>query len=477
MASSVIVIGGGFSGLACATLLAERGVKVTLLEGRQMLGGRAFSYPDPDNGEVVDNGQHLFMSCYFETIRFLERIGTRDLLHFQPRLKVSFLDASHGKSQLACLPLPAPLHLMSGLLGLSHLSFADRFRARHVWNALKDPVWNETTLDQITVEQWLVRLRQSPRARTQFWDLIAIACLNEEASRAAALSFAAVLRQAFFGGPLDSRLGYSTVGLSRLYTEAAQRYIESHGGEVRLKTPVERMVIDKNQVREILLRGGDALIAESYVSTLPPQNLVRLFSENYLNETPYFGNCRKLTNAPIISVNLWFESPIVSDALIGFLNTQTHWLFNKASLLKKEKVSPGYVSLVISGAHAFMSWDKTDILSLCLEEIRRLVPTSRGVSLKHARVAVEANATLSPVPGTQVFRPTTESPLRNLALAGDWVRTGLPATIESAVLSGHQAAAFLLDEEITEDPRRMGGVPVRSRVFSMPKQPAGGLIV
>src|SRR5882724_7063273 len=82
-ASSVIVIGGGFAGLSAATALAQQGLQVTVLEGRQVLGGRAYSFPDPKTGDSVDNGQHLFMGCYRETIQFLNRIKCLDRLKFQ----------------------------------------------------------------------------------------------------------------------------------------------------------------------------------------------------------------------------------------------------------------------------------------------------------------------------------------------------------------------------------------------------------
>src|SRR5689334_80268 len=107
----VIVIGGGFAGLSAATALAEQGVSVTVLEGRQVLGGRAYSFVDAKTGDSVDNGQHLFMGCYTETLKFLERISCLNRLEFQQSLSVSFVGAAGRRSLLRCLPLPAPFHL------------------------------------------------------------------------------------------------------------------------------------------------------------------------------------------------------------------------------------------------------------------------------------------------------------------------------------------------------------------------------
>src|ERR1041385_4319009 len=118
---NVIVIGGGFAGLSAATALAEQGCRVTLLEGRQVLGGRAYSFTDQKMGDSVDNGQHLFMGCYRETQSFLERIGSLDQLVFQPNLTVEFRGDRGRRGKLACWPLPSPWHLLSGMLRLKTL--------------------------------------------------------------------------------------------------------------------------------------------------------------------------------------------------------------------------------------------------------------------------------------------------------------------------------------------------------------------
>src|SRR5665213_3442608 len=118
MSPHVIVIGGGFAGLSAATALAEQGYKVTVLEGRQVLGGRAYSFVDPKTGDSVDNGQHLFMGCYRETLQFLHRIESLDKLKFQTSLSVRFMGSGNRRAKLQCLPLPPPWHLYSGLLRL-----------------------------------------------------------------------------------------------------------------------------------------------------------------------------------------------------------------------------------------------------------------------------------------------------------------------------------------------------------------------
>ena len=243
MSKKVIVIGGGFAGLSAAASLASQGFGVTVLEGRQVLGGRAYSFKDPQTGDSVDNGQHLFMGCYRETQAFLERINALEHLRFQTNLSVDFVGDRHSPSgpNFSAGRCPLRFHLFSGLLGLSTLSWADRFRLLYVQRALKQALRNPQIVEHLTVEEWLKQCRQSERARRHLWDLIAIATLNEDPSIASAAPFVTVLAQAFFERRQASRLGLSSVGLSDLYVQAAQIFIKNHGGEVWHQSPVAEL--------------------------------------------------------------------------------------------------------------------------------------------------------------------------------------------------------------------------------------------
>ena len=194
-----VIIGGGFAGLSAATALAEKGHAVTVVEGRQILGGRAFSFTDPESGDSIDNGQHLMMGCYHQTIQFLLRIGTLNKMVFQKNLSIPFAGPRGRRAKLRCLPLQAPWHLYSGLARLSTLSLADRWRLRHVEIALKKNT-PEAELDKITVDEWLTSLHQSPRAKRHLWDLITVATLNEDAKIASAAPLVTVLEAGFIRG-------------------------------------------------------------------------------------------------------------------------------------------------------------------------------------------------------------------------------------------------------------------------------------
>ena len=447
----VIVIGGGFAGLSAATALAEQRIPVTVLEGRQNLGGRAYSFVDPQTGDSVDNGQHLFMGCYRDTIKFLRRIGSLERLKFQSSLSVKFAGSGGRRAALKCLPLPAPWHLLSGLLRLKTLSWADRWRLQYVRAALRKPVSVED-LDRLTVDQWLTQCRQSDRAKRHLWDLIAIACLNEESRVASAAPFVTVLRRAFFDDPSASCLALADVGLSDLYVRDAVAHIQKAGGEVRAKCPVQRVLVRDGEVKGVLLRDGTRLEADAVISAVPAWVLLKLVPDEVQEKETYFQPLKKLAYAPIVSIHLWFDQKITDDLFTGLLDTHIQWLFNRSRIHRDAKTKAGYVSLVISGAHDFVEWPDPRILSLALEELRRLFPQAREAVLLRSLIIRESQATLSPKVGGEALRPGYESPIKNFWVAGDWTKTGLPATIESACVSGHACADLIKRHHSAEQP-------------------------
>ena len=443
MSQSTLILGGGLAGLSAATALAERGIPVTVIEGRQILGGRAFSFKDIQSGDAIDNGQHILMGCYTETIRFLERVKTLHRLAFQRSLSVPFAGPRGRRAKLQCLPLKAPWHLYSGIARLSTLSLGDRWRLRYVEQALRD-AGPHSGLDDITVDDWLTQLHQSDSAKRHFWDLITIATLNEDPKVAAAEPLVTVLKQAFFGDATASRIALAKVGLSDLYVPESVAMIEQVGGKVLTKSPIERLEIRDNRVTGVVLRDGRRIAADRVISTVPPHAFLKLLPPERVAQDPYFSRIAELRYAPIISIHLWFDREITDYQFVGLLDTTIQWLFNRSKI--DEKASKGHLSLVISGAHAYDEWPEKKILTLALEELRRLFPEADHAVLLRSRVIKEHTATLSPGVGVEKLRPAHTSPIANLFVGGDWSKTGLPATIESACLSGHSCADLLMKE-------------------------------
>lgn len=437
----VVVIGGGFAGLSCAVALAGRGVRVTLLEARRTLGGRAGSFTDETSGETVDNGQHLFMACYRDTIRFLTAIGTRDRLRFQPRLTVDYLEAGRH-SRLACPRLAAPWHLLAGVLVLKGPSAADRLAllraAPELSRLRRDGAGIPARLSEISVTAWLDRMGQPAGIRRWLWHPVAIATLNESPDAAPASLLAAVLKEGFLGDASSSGLGVATVGLSDLYTAAASGFLERHGGRVRLAAPVTRLHARGGRVEAVEIRDGERLDADAVVAAIPPAALERL-------EAPVAGLDRFATS-PILSVNLWLDRPVSEIADFEFaclIGGRVQWLFNRERILGGRA---GHLAAVISAARDHVGRSNDELASLAEQDIRASLPSSRSFRVVRSMVVRERTATFSATVATEPLRPGPITPWGNLLLAGDWTWRGLPATIETAVRSGHRCADLLTGE-------------------------------
>lgn len=451
MPAHVVVLGGGFAGLRAAVALADAGIRVTVLEARNSLGGRARSFTDPATGEVVDNGQHLFLAGYHRTLAFLDRLGTRQHLLFQDRLKVSFAQPGGGISTLDCPPAPAPWHLFLGMLLLGGIPMQEKLKLRRVWRELNsgenhrgpdperaDPKRFDPSLLE-TVEQWLSRLGQGEQIRSTFWHPLTLAAINEQPEVACAVGLKRVLRTLMMEPWPNARLGMAAVGLSDLYAAASRRIIEEKGGAVWVNSPAAQLEIEAGRVKGVRLANGSTLAADAVVSALPPRALSRIVPEPVKQRDPALRNLGCFASSPIISVNLWLDRPVVRDPFIGLIGARFQWLFNKPAILRAgEKAN--YLSLILSAAGRFIDEPNEVLVKIAWEDLTGCLPQAQQARVLRSQVVREREATVSLTVGAEQCRPGPRAGIENLFLAGDWTATGLPATIESAVASGEAAA-------------------------------------
>lgn len=431
-----IIIGGGTAGLAAAVSLAGRNKQVLLLERRQHLGGRTYSFRDETTGDVVDNGQHLMMGCYTETLRYLRTIGSSDLVSLQPRLHIPFADVATGRrSELRSGFLPAPLHVFTGLLRLSSLSLKDRLLLSRVGvELLWRPPWKEYALSEMTVDYWLSGLGQSEMARKHLWDVIAIGSLNDNPGIVSALPFFRVLRAAFLGKRSNASLLIPNAGLSEIFVDPARTFIEARGGEIRLGTAVDTVSRNGRSASGVVLSSGEEVAARSVIVAVPHYAAVDILPDKEITQP-----ISRLETSPIITINLWFDREVMQEQLIALLNGRVQWVFNRSQLVGS--ASPGQcLSCIISGARYHLDREKSELIAQAIEDLTAVLPAVADASLLHALVIKEVRATFSPRPGSDALRPETETSIDNLFLSGDWTKTGYPATIEGAILSGHRAA-------------------------------------
>jgi squalene-associated FAD-dependent desaturase len=435
MSSHVLIIGGGLAGLAAATVLAPRGLRVTLLESRGRLGGRASSFTDAASGQLLDTCQHVSMGCCTNLAHFCRTVGIAHLLKPQPCLY--FMTPDRRISRFRADPWPAPLHLATSFLGAHYLTFGEKLRVAYGLASLKrspdngDPPF----LD------WLTRHRQTPRTIDRFWGVVLTSALNEVPQRIG-LRYA---RKVFVDGFLRHRRGFEVevpgVPLGRLYGDELQSWLEQHEVHLRLNGAAKILRLAGQHVQAVQLRDGDTLAADWYLAAVPFDRLLDLLPAEIVATHPYFRNLRQLETSPITSVHLWYDQPVMRLPHIVLIDCVGQWIFNRGATAPGEH----YLQVVVSAARQFRGLGHDEVQECVAAEIARLFPAATRAALRRARVVTEHAATFSAVPGVDQWRPAQASPLGNLFVAGDWTATGWPATMEGAVRSGYLAAERLLE--------------------------------
>ncbi len=436
-----MVVGAGFAGVAAATALAERGARVLVLETRQRPGGRAYSWTDPRTGEIRDNGQHVLAAFYDETLRLLRRIDTERELEADPTFRIRFWERGRGEYEIHCPRLPAPLHWIAAIATCPRFSPAARLaatwlRSKAARLASRDPrvvpgPALEAPSPGLTVAEWLTRDVRAPDLITVLAPL-ALSALNERPDDGSAFLFARVLDRLLTAPPERSGLALARRGLGDLF-HGFERYIEERGGAVRYRATALGVRVESGRAAGVSLLGGEPIEAGRVVLAVPHERVTWFLRPELA--APYH-EVAAVPWSPIVSTLHVYDRPVLPARFIGLIGTRTQWAFDRGS------VAPGAFAAgtVRSAATEDVGRSLDAIADETSEEFREVFPLAREARLLHARVYKERRATMRATPGSDRLRPPARTHVPGLFLAGDWTATGLPPTIESAVLSGHRAA-------------------------------------
>lgn len=438
MSPDVVVVGAGFAGLSAAVRLAQAGARVIVVEERRRLGGRATGFLDAASGEVVDNGQHAIFGCYHETFAFLETIGAAADVRLEDRLEIEIVDRHGVASRLRAAALPPPLHLVGGLMRWRALGLFDRLAALRVGASLRGRV-TAASLAQMTVTDWLIAHGQTARLREVLWEPLAIAALNQSPDVAAAGPFVEVISRMFGGSRRDSAVGLPLKPLDRWFAEPAKAWLEAKGHTLRQGAPA-RLLAEGGRAIGVDVR-GDRLLAGAVVSAVPWFAFAQ-FAQDVDSLAEISGAASRMAASPIVTVNLWLDRTVTRTPFVGLPGRSFQWVFDKGRLAGD---AWSHLSLVSSGADAIVGLSNDALIELARAELMEALPMARDAAVRRATAVREKRASFSLAPG-QPSRPSPITPLDGLVLAGDWTDTGLPATIEGAVLSGHRSAALLTQQ-------------------------------
>jgi squalene-associated FAD-dependent desaturase len=449
--AAVVVVGGGLAGITAALELVGKGLRVTLVEGRPRLGGLAFSFRRGDLW--VDNGQHVFLRCCTAYRDFLDRIGAGHLVTLQDRLDVPVLDVAGvdpgtgGSGRLGRLrrsALPVPLHLAASLTRYPHLSLAERASAGRAALALRglDPA--DPELDGQDFAGWLRAHGQSDRTVEALWDLVGVATLNARA-RDASLGLAAmVFKTGLLSEPGAADIGWATAPLGELHDTTARAALTRAGVEVLLRTRATSITEEGGRFTVAVESGparGQVLTGDAVVLAVPQDQAHPLLPKGALDDP---GRLLEMRCAPILNVHVIYDRPVLRRPFCTVLGSPVQWIFDRthsSGLADSPGTAGGqYIALSQSAAHDEIDLPVADLRARYLPELERVLPAAREATVRDFFVTRERTATFAPTPGVGRLRPKQRTRLPGFCLAGAWTDTGWPATMESAVRSGLEAA-------------------------------------
>jgi hydroxysqualene dehydroxylase len=434
-----LIIGGGLAGLTAASILSSENFSVTLFESSPKLGGRTYSFTDKETGTEIDNGQHIMMGCYKETLSFLKLIGAENNFDYQKNLFLKFIDSRKNQYQINASSLFYPFNLLSSIINYNVLSANDKFF--FILFLLKLPFISKNTIRKITVKEWLEVEGQSINTIKSFWEILCVGALNIKLEKASALVFYDVLIQIFFKGNSSSTIILPKFGLTESIINPAESFIKKNNVHVILSETVREISIENQKVVEVKTEKNVYNYFNHVISTIPHHALEKIICIKKRDAEAKLEHELNLEFKPeysaILNIHFWLNDNKLSEKFYGLIDSPLHWIF------VKEK----HINIVISDANYIADKSKEDLFDIVTGELSKYTSITRA-DIQQYKIIKEKRATFVPAIDTIGKRPNSKTSIKNLFLAGDWTNTGLPSTIESAVKSGRIAADHVSNDTL-----------------------------
>lgn len=430
--ASVLIIGAGWAGLSAAVRLAQQQIPVTVLEAALHPGGRARGLEM--NGLRVDNGQHLLIGAYEATLAMLHTLGMdeRKALLRMP-LDLTMRSPRQEGINLASLYLPAPLNLAFGLLRTSGIPWSERVAALFGLSRLMR--WHSS--QDLPVSTLLRHHKIPTRLIEGIFNPLCLAALNTHPDIASGQLFATVLQASFSQRRRHSDLLIPRLDLSAVFVDPARRFIEQHGGRLLTRARVRALDYQGDQGYRVVLDDGEFSAPQVILAT--PAHITQSLCASLPALQTWASKLKHLDDEPICTVYLRYpEKTRLTPPFIGMLETTGQWLFDR-----RLTGTPGVMAVVISASGAHLHLDNSALIKQIKAELSLFYPD--WPEPLDAFVIREKRATFRASVGCERFRPSHQMPLPGLWLAGDYIQTGLPGTLEGAVLSGLQCAKSIIN--------------------------------
>jgi squalene-associated FAD-dependent desaturase len=464
----IVIVGGGLAGLATASALVGRGLRITVVESRPRLGGRASSFTDPVTGELVDNCQHVSMACCTNLSHFCRRVGIDSMMRREHELV--FIGPEGRISRFRTGAGPAPFHLAGSFLRAKFLGFVDKLRVAYGLACLAN---GRDERPGEPFAHWLLRHRQSIRSINLFWSPVLVSALNERLEQ----MDVGHARKVFLDGFLRNRTGFQPeiplVPLGELYGSRLETWLREHDVTVRLTTGVRTVTVDDDgAICGLTLRSDEEVAADFVVLAVPFNRVADLIPQGIRGRLSSIAQLDRLSASPITGIHLWFDRPVCPFDHVMTPGRLIQWVFNHTAIQGRRagsgvSASPSvvqpeqgagpdagqYLQVVVSAAYDLLPLDKVAIRDAVLADLADLWPVTRTARLVRWWVVTEHGATFAVRPGVESYRPAQRTAIDGLYLAGDWTDTGWPATMEGAVRSGYLAAQAIMS--VLDRPARL----------------------
>ncbi len=422
----VLIIGGGLSGLSSALFLSKVGYKVEVVESSPKLGGRVYSFNH--NGQMVDNGQHVLMECYTNTLEYIDLIGAREFFTFQDSLTINYVN---DNKELTTFRIPNyfyPLNNLVGLMNFKVLNIKERFATLKL--LLKIRGTDTATFKDKTVYKYLLQNKQSESTIQNFWESLVVSTMNTSTKVASSKMFIDMLKTIFFSGKRGANIVVPNVDLSAALINSAIDKLRYNDVSISTSERVLSLFSSNGKIISVETNKRKIDDFDILISAIPEYSLRKISVENSTKKM----KIPRLDYSPIVTVHVWLSENPLTKKMYNLIGGEFDWLFNHGT----------HISLIKSSAEKLVTMDKNAVIRMLSSELKNYFTILSNTEIEDYIVLKEVNATFIPNLDSLKKRSSVLNPFFNFFIIGDWTEVGLPATVEGAIKSGKDVSERII---------------------------------